>query len=161
MPWPGHHSLAYRQVGGVFRSEDGRDSVFGVGGIPNQDIASAIINSTRVGNTGYLRGYPPGVLRGSQYHLANIEYRVPIVEVERGLTTLPAYVRRLHFAALFDVGSAFDDFSTDLLRYSVGGSLRLDASFGFFVDGMFDLGVARGLAQDGETQVWLFLTNTI
>lgn len=132
---------------------------FYLGGAPHQDVVQAIIDSTRTGNA-WLRGYPAGALSGNQYHLANLEYRVPLVDIEKGVSTLPFYFRRLHLAALLDVGDAFDgDFRPGELRVAAGAALRLDMSFGFYVPGSFDLGVARGLTHGGSNEVWLLLTS--
>jgi hypothetical protein len=152
------HALALRLQGGIGESDQGGSVRFFLGGVPTQDLVSAVINSTRASNL-WLHGYPAGSVSGSQYHLANLEYRVPIVEIERGLATLPFYFRRVHFAALFDAGNAFDGgFDPADLRFAVGASLRLDMVFGFYVPGSFDVGFARGLSRGGVNEAWLLLT---
>jgi hemolysin activation/secretion protein len=129
-----------------------------LGGVPGQDILTAILESTRQGGS-WLRGYRQGSLSGNQTHLLNLEYRVPIVTIEKGLATLPFYFRRLHLAALFDAGDAFDGpFDPARLKLAVGGAVRLDMTFGFFVPGSFDVGYARGLSSGGGDELWLLLT---
>ena len=140
----------------------GRSGDYGLGGTPNQDVVTSLRNSTRTSPSGYLRGYPPGSQRGRQFHLLNTEYRVPLVLLEKGVETLPAFLRRAHLAGLLDVGGAWSGgFDTSRIKVAVGAALRLDINVGYFVGGTFDLGWARGLSEGGETELWLLLTNTI
>jgi hypothetical protein len=159
LPW-WSHVLALRLQGAVGASERPGGVRFFLGGVPSQDIVSAVINSTREG-TGWLRGYPFASLSGSQLHLLNAEYRVPLVDIDRGVSTLPLYVRRLHLAALFDAGNAFDSFDFGNLKTAVGVAVRLDMIFGFYVPGSFDVGWARGLSDGGQHEFWLLLTGGI
>jgi len=140
-----------------------RNVTVGLGGVPSQDVVRAIIDSTRAGVTGYLRGYESRDVVGNQFHLANLEYRQELWRIDRGFATLPFYVRRLHLALLSDIGTAFDtEFEADRdLRASLGGALRLDALFGYFVPGTFEVGVARGLTETGITEAWFLLTGSL
>ncbi|HKA90126.1 MAG TPA: hypothetical protein VKE22_20840 [Haliangiales bacterium] len=159
LPFESVFSLRYS--GGIAQNDTGNGAFFGLGGKPQQDILDAIINSTRVGSV-WLHGYTPGVVVGNQFHLVNLELRARLAFLERGLSTLPFYVRRLHVAALFDAGAATTG-ALDLgdLRTAVGASLRLDAVFGYYVAGTFDVGVARGLSRGGQTELWFLLTGGI
>jgi len=152
------------RLAGSFRAGDlVRTGSFGLGGIPVQDIAQAIVNSTRVGVTGYLRGYPARTIVGNQYHLLNVEYRQELLQIEHGISTLPIYFRRIHGAILSDTGTAFDvrfDASRNL-RTSLGAALRLDAFFGYFVPGTFEIGFAKGLQTGGTTDTWFLLTGSL
>lgn len=136
---------------------------FALGGVPTQDIVRAIVDSLRTGSTGFLRGYENRTLVGNQFHLLNVEYRQELWQVERGIQTLPIYFRRLHGAILSDTGIAFDaPFDAERhIRTSLGGALRLDAYFGYFVPGTFELGVSRGLMHDGIWESWLLLTGSL
>lgn len=155
--------LAARIAGGLRTGDLVRVGAFGLGGVPPQDVARSIVESTRAGVTGYLRGYPPRTVDGNQYHLLNLEYRQELWAIERGLATLPVYIRRLHLALLSDTGTAFDttfDLDQDL-RTSLGAALRLDAFFGYFVPGTFEIGYARGLTEGGTNEAWLLLTGSL
>ena len=160
LPWQASLSL---RTAGAFRSTDRqRAGVFSVGGVPSQDVIRSIAEERRRSSTGYLRGYPSGVARGSQYHLANLEYRQMLVDVERGISTLPVYVRRIHLAGLIDAGDAFDGRPDPAnAKISAGASLRLDVVFGYFLPGSLDLGFARGLTERGLSEYWLLFTGTI
>ncbi len=162
VPWGESNNLMVRVTGGVRTGDLARGAAFALGGAPSQDIAQSIINSTRSSPTGFLRGYEQRSLVGNIFHLANLEYRHQIVEIERGASTLPLFVKRLHAAAMVDAGAAYDGpFATDDVRWSVGGALRLDAFFGYFVPGAFELGYSRGLSQDGIGEGWFLLTTWI
>ena len=162
LPWGETPSLAVRYTGASRVSDLSRGGGYGVGGMPTQDVVQAIIDSTRIGNTGYLRGYPVRVASGNTFHLVNVEYRHQLATIERGASTLPFYVRRLHAAVLADAGTAYDgDLDLGAIKPSVGGALRVDALFGWFATGTFEVGAARGLAERGQTDVWLLLTNTL
>ncbi len=157
------NTLAMR-LGGSLRVGDlVRTGSFSLGGVPSQDVARAIIESTRVGVTGYLRGYPPRTVTGNQVHLLNLELRRELWSIERGLATLPVYVRRLHLGVLADLGTAFDTtFQPDRnFKKAIGGALRLDAFFGHFIPGTFEAGISRGLDAGGITESWFLLTGSL
>ena len=156
--------VVYLRVVGALSAGDliGTNS-YSLGGVAAQDVAMSIVNSVRTSPIGYLHGYNTRAVSGNQYHLANLEYRQELWIIERGLGTLPIYIRRLHMAALSDLGTAYndtDDFAHDL-RWSVGGALRLDAFFGYFVPGTFEIGYAHGLIQGGVGETWFLLTSSL
>jgi hypothetical protein len=162
VPWGRTPTISARLGGGVRAGDLPRSGVFALGGVPSQDIVDGILNSTRAGNTGFLRGYPVRSVVGNQFHLLNVEYRHELFNIERGLSTLPGYFKRVHVAALLDAGTAFDrDPTWDQVKVGLGGVLRVDAFFGFFVPGTFELGYAHGLTSDGIHEVWLTLTGSI
>ncbi len=161
--WGDTPVISARLAGSLRAGDLARTGGFGLGGVPPQDVVRAIIDSTRAGSTGYLRGYPARNIVGNQFHLLNLEYRQELWQIERGVATLPIYLRRLHLAALSDTGTAFDgEFSRERhLRTSVGGVLRLDAFFGYFVPGTFEIGYARGLTTGGISESWFLLTGSL
>ncbi len=155
--------LSLRLAGAVRTGDLPRLGAYGLGGMPAQDVARSIVDSTRAAATGYLRGYPGRSVAGNQFHLLNLEYRQELWSVERGLGTLPVYLRRLHFAVLSDTGIAFDttfDAERDT-RTSLGAALRLDAFFGYFVPGTFEIGYSRGLTEGGLNETWFLLTGSL
>jgi Tol biopolymer transport system component len=162
VPWGESNNVAVRYTGGMRAGDNVRGAGFALGGVPDQDIAQSIIDSSRFSPTGYLRGYPQRAVAGNIFHLANVEYRHQVYSVEKGASTLPVFVKRLHVAGLVDAGAAYDGpFTRDDVRWSVGGAVRLDAFFGFFVPGTFELGYSRGLSQDGIGEGWFLLTTWI
>jgi len=161
--WGTTPTLAVRLVGGLRAGDLVRGGSYSLGGVPAQDVVMAIVNSTRTGTSGYLRGYPSRVIAGNQFHLLNLEYRQELVTVEHGLQTLPIYLRRVDLAVLGDAGVAFDTTfdRNQNLRASLGGALRLDAYFGYYVPGTFEVGYSRGLAHDGINETWFLLTGSL
>jgi hypothetical protein len=155
--------LSLRLVGAWRAGDLVRPGGFALGGLAPQDLVQAIVDSTRASYTGYLRGYPARTVAGNQYHLLNAEYRQELFQIEHGLATLPIYLRRAHLAVLADAGTAFDetfDAHRDL-RVSLGAALRMDAFFGYFVPGTFEIGYAHGLTSEGITETWLLLTSSL
>ena len=100
-----------------------------------------------------------GETHGDQYHVLNIEYRFPLLWLERGYDALPFYLWRLHGAVYSDVGGAFfGTISQDKIKASVGGELRLDGSLGYYLPFMIQLGYAHGF-MDGADNGFYFLLN--
>jgi WD40-like Beta Propeller Repeat len=155
-------SVAVRLAGALRRGDLVRRGSFGLGGLPRQDLLSAVLDSTRASTVGLLHGYPARTVAGNQFHLLSTELRQLVWNVERGLSTLPLYVQRLHVSALWDAAAAWDREPTvGALRTAVGGVVRLDLLFGYFVSGTLELGYARGLTDEGVSDSWLLLTGTL
>ncbi|MBL4635988.1 MAG: hypothetical protein JKY56_19160, partial [Kofleriaceae bacterium] len=162
LPWGQTPVLSLRVAGGIRISDRARASRFSLGGISEQDLVQSVINSLRVGNTGFLRGYRSRAAVGTQMHLVNLEYRQELFDIETGLTTLPFYLQKLHIAALSDIGNAFDnEFDPTDFKASLGVSLRLNMLIGYFIPGTLDIGYARGLREGGIDEWWTLLTGTI
>jgi hypothetical protein len=160
--WGDSPTLFARLVGAVRAGDLVRPGGFSLGGVPPQDVVMSIVNSARTGSTGYLRGYPGRTVVGNQYHLLNLEYRQELWNVEHGIASLPVYLRRLHVALLSDTGTAFDGtFDRSDLRASLGAALRLDAFFGYYVPGTFEVGYAHGLTDHAIGESWLLLTGSL
>lgn len=153
MPWLSHHSLGLRLGAGTSGgSYPGRAAYF-VGGfvdLPVIDtVAESLIQSGIV-----LRGYPAGFQGGSHFTLFNAEYRFPIVNFDRGSSTLPFFLNRLTGAAFFDYGSAFDSFADAKYKSGTGAELWLDTYLGYGLAMTFRLGYARGLASEGIDKIY-------
>ena len=162
LPWGDTPVVSLRLAGGTRFSDRERIGRFTLGGTPEQDILDSVLDTIRTASSGYLRGFDRGTVAGNQFHLANLEYRQELWRLERGLSTLPIFLRRLHAAALIDVGNAWSgDFDPADLRLGVGGALRLDAVFGYFAPGSFDLGYARGFGPGGGDELWILMTSSL
>ena len=157
IPWFEDHVLALRLGGGVSVGNLSRRGVFFVGGFPEQDVLRTLFDVIRPGGV-YLRGYPPGAAYGNQYHLFNLEYRLPLFDVERGLSSLPVYFTHVHLAAFVDVGNAFfGALELEQLKVGVGGELLLELVIGYVLPTTFRLGYARGLMEGGGNQFHLLI----
>ncbi len=150
MPWWYDHVLALRLAGGIGSGDLARRGLFFIGGFPEQDVLRSFFDPTsRVGGA-FLRGYPPGVVYGDQYHLLNVEYRFPLFSIEKGFSTLPLYFNNVHATAFVDVGNAFfgDPVLSDF-KVGVGAELLLECVIGYYLPSTFRFGYARGLMDKG------------
>jgi hypothetical protein len=92
---------------------------------------------------GLLRGYGESDLLGRHAVSVNLDYRVPLLRIERGAGTLPIFARTLHGAVFFDAGQAWDNgFRLEQFRTSIGLELSLDAVVGYVLPLTFTSGVA-------------------
>jgi hypothetical protein len=148
MPWLRHHSVALHAgvgtSGGVF---PGRGAFY-VGSFVDLPLVDTVRNLLIQGGI-TLRGYPPVIEAGRSYTLGNIEYRFPIVNVDRGLSTLPIFLNRINGNVFFDYGSAFDQFTDAKFKSGTGAELWTDWTLGYIAAFTFRLGYARGLASGG------------
>ena len=156
-PWLQHHVFALRLAGGLAVGDVGNRPVFGLGGLPLTDPLLQLLFGSRSG-AGALRGYPSAAFAGNSYALGTLEYRFPLLVVDQGVSTLPFFLQRLHGAAFSDVGSVGNRaFEPGPLKPSVGLELRTDLVLGYSLGTQLRFGVARGLAEEGETDVYLTL----
>ena len=72
----------------------------------------------------------PASSYGDQMHVLNLEYRFPLLWIERGYETLPGFPWRLHGAAYSDIGTAFLPVFLDKFNVAFYGELRLDGKSG-------------------------------
>jgi hypothetical protein len=148
MPWLRHHDLAIHVGGGVSGGNMGGRGPFYVGGFVDLPVVNIVRNSLVQGGI-ELRGYPVVAEVGHDYALLNAEYRFPIVNVDRGPSTLPLFLSRISGAAFVDYGSAFDDASSAEFKTGVGGELWFDLTVGYIIGFTFRAGYAQGLASGG------------
>ncbi|MGH7327967.1 MAG: hypothetical protein ACREJX_06420, partial [Polyangiaceae bacterium] len=153
MPWLRHHSLAlHAGVGTSAGSFPGRGPYY-VGGFVDLPVYDTVRNVLIQGGV-TLRGYPPVIEAGSSYALMNAEYHFPIVNVDRGFSTLPFFFERINGAVFCDYGSAFNDAATAEFKTGVGAELWFDTTLSYVVGFTFRLGYAKGLASGGLDKVY-------
>jgi hypothetical protein len=71
---------------------------------------------------------------------------------------LPFYLRRLYAEAFADFGDAFErEIQLDDFALGVGGELFGVFAVGYHVDLTLRVGLARGVSEGGETQLYLNL----
>jgi len=86
-----------------------------------------------------LRGYPSGTFVGRKVVNANLEYSIPLTDLDRGFGTFPVFLRNLDFALFTDVmavdGRGFDQERSAYTRTSLsenymgaGGEFRLNTT---------------------------------
>ena len=153
MPWLKHHSLALHAGSGTSGGTFPGRGAFYVGGFVDLPLVDTIRNLLIQGGI-TLRGYEPVVQAGRSYLLTNAEYRFPIVNIDRGSSTLPVFLNRINGATFIDYGSAFDIFSQAQFKTGVGAELWFDFTLGYIASFTFRAGYARGLASEGTDKLY-------
>lgn len=148
MPWADHHTLAVAASGAAAVGSYPRRGLYYTGGfVTDAPLVDAYTDGIRQGGF-VLRGYEPAALIGSQYNLLNTEYRFPIVYADRGVATLPVFLRTISGTVFADYGGAYDTLDLeapfDQFHLGVGGELWVDLVFGYHARGTLRLGYARG-----------------
>ncbi len=153
MPWLRHHSLALHFGGGTSGGQYPGRGAFFTGGFVDLPVIDTVRNTLIQGGL-VLRGYAPVAQSGRSFALANAEYRFPIVNLDRGPSTLPIFLNRINGAAFIDYGSAFDDFGRAAFKTGVGGELWFDIVLGYVLGLTMRTGYARGLASQGLDKLY-------
>ena len=153
MPWAEHHVLALALSGGTSLGSYSRRGLYSTGGFVNESLYDSY-NSVIRQSSFVLRGYAPGQFIGTAYHLLNAEYRFPLLYADRGLSTLPIFLRTVSGVVFFDYGGAYSKLDPnhpfDQLHGSVGGEVWVEGVTGYFMTTNLRLGVARGLDDDAQ-----------
>jgi hypothetical protein len=148
LPWGQHHVLALGLTGGTALGSYSRRGLYSTGGFVNASLYDEY-NSVIRQSAFVLRGYAPGQFVGTAFNLLNAEYRFPLWYADRGLSTLPVFLRTLSGVLFFDYGGAYNQLDRNhpfrALHGSVGGELWIDAITGYFIQSNLRLGLARGL----------------
>ncbi|MDP8999350.1 MAG: BamA/TamA family outer membrane protein, partial [Myxococcota bacterium] len=155
MPWLRHHVLALHTGGGASGGNRAGLGAFYVGGFVDYPVIDTVRNYLIQRGWLVLRGYPVAVAFGAYYALMNAEYRFPIINVERGLSTLPIFLQRITGAAFVDYGSAFDQAPSAKFKTGIGGELWFDVTLGYVLNFTFRAGHAKGLASGGIDKTYL------
>lgn len=165
MPWGvdrQRHILAVNVAGGLATGDRAERGAFALGGWPSfsaDSFLEALRTGAQFGGVA-LRGYPPRSRGGSQYQLLNVEYRFPIAQIRRGVSTLPIFVQRVYGDVFVDAGHAtFGRFNPDLIAVGAGAEVFVDLLLGFFIPFTVRVGYAHGFMRDGEDQVYGLLSS--
>ena len=107
---------------------------------------------------GLLRGFDEGTVAGPRALVANLDYRFPIARIQRGVGTLPVFLRTIHGAVFADAGNAWEhDFRSADLRRSAGAELSFDIVAGYALPFTFTAGAAwRDNGATGQRDVTAF-----
>ena len=136
LPWGQHHVLALGLAGGTSLGNYAKRGLYSTGGFVDQSLYDAY-NSVLRQSAFVLRGYRPAQFIGTAYNLLNLEYRFPLVYADRGLSTLPVFLRTLSGVLFFDYGGAYDAIDPahplKVFHGSLGAELWVDAITGYFI----------------------------
>lgn len=104
-----------------------------------------------------LRGYALGSDIGDRYWLTSLEYRFPILQVQRGVDTLPVYWRNISGAVFVDAGNAFtevtepgDAFDGSLVGVGAELTTRWALGWGSYVTARMGYGVGLTPTERGR-----------
>lgn len=153
MPYLRHHVLALALSGASAAGSYTRSGYYTTGGFADTPPLDTLTSGIR--QTGFvLRGYEPGQFVGSNFALFNAEYRFPIAYIDRGLDTLPGFLRTLSGNLFLDWGGAYDVLDLerpyDAFQVGVGGELWIDFLLEYAAVGELRLGLAKGLASEAQ-----------
>jgi hypothetical protein len=107
---------------------------------------------------GLLRGFDEADVTGTRAAVMNVDYRVPVMRLDRGVGTAPVFFRAVHAAAFLDVGHAWTGTARwGDRRTSIGAEVGMDTVVGFAVPLTFAAGVAwRHDGQQGARGIAVF-----
>ncbi len=137
MPWRGHQSLAIALRGGTSAGGLRRRGAFCVGNftagpevLGGADVVLGFLSRLRSGAGGcsQLRGYGPAAAAGRHFGAVALEYRIPIVDVDRGLGTAPLFFQRIGLVPFVDWGHAWTD-PVELRDWLIGAGATMAFTF--------------------------------
>jgi len=148
MPWARHHVLALGLSGGTSTGSYVRRGLYATGGFVDESLYDSYNGVIRQ-SAFVLRGYAPGQFIGTSYNLLNLEYRAPLLYADRGLSTLPVFLRTLSGVLFFDYGGAYSQLDPkkpfEQFHGSIGAELWVDAITAYFLQTNLRLGIAHPL----------------
>jgi outer membrane protein assembly factor BamA len=158
LPWSSHHVLA---LGSTVGASDGPAAPgFALGGYQSSPLLDSILNGA-VQSRLTLRGYPSAQFQGSHLLLGQAEYRFPLYWVDRGISTLPLFLRGFAGALGADYGGAFTAWNNRNLwrsfRLGLAGEFWSYLTLGYGLDLQLALGYARGTGQGAIPQGTFYL----
>jgi hypothetical protein len=137
--FPRHGVVAARIAAAASSGDRSVRRLFGAGGAGPPPAGFDV----GVDAIGLLRGFGDDAIAGDHAVSANLDYRVPIVRIQRGVGTLPIFLRTAHAAIFVDGGHAWTDgFRWADLRTSIGVEISADAVLGYVVPMTFTAGGA-------------------
>jgi hypothetical protein len=149
-PWSDHHVLALAASGGSSGGTYPRRGLYSTGGFADQPVLDAY-TSGLFQSAFVLRGYEPGRFVGSEYALFNAEYRFPLLDLQRGISTLPIFLDRVSATVFADYGGAYfavdPDDPLDVLHFGTGAELWISLTLGYHYGATLRLGAARGFGE--------------
>jgi len=104
-----------------------------------------------------IRGFSQGFDTGRHVLKGTLEYRFPITYIFRGWNTKPFFWDRVHLAAFADAGNVWGynkGFRVKDFSAGIGAETRMDMVLGYKLRITPAMGIARGVTEDGETQVY-------
>ncbi|MDO9391504.1 MAG: hypothetical protein Q7U71_07000 [bacterium] len=111
-----------------------------------------------------LRGYSSSALIGSRRMATTLEYRFPLADIQRGISTWPVYFKNIHAAAFWEGGvggASFSGLKDKPFKQSLGAELITDWTVFYALPFSMKLGLARPLQSSKGFTMYLSLTQDI
>ena len=145
MPWGQHHVVA---LGATLAASDGNATGgYALGGYQDSPLLASILDGVAQSRVS-LRGYASSQFQGSHLMLLQSEYRFPLLWIDRGLSTLPLFLRGFSGALGADYGGAFSEFDDQKpwrsLRLGLAAELWTYITLGYGLDAQLALGYSLG-----------------
>ena len=135
--WPRHAAVALRAAAASSWGDAEARRVFSASGSDGQG------GGFRFGSDaiGLIRGLAADRVFGPRAAVVNLDYRIPLAHIERGLGTAPLLLRAVHAAGFVDAGHAWSGrFARTDVRYAAGAELSVDTIVGYFLPLTFTAG---------------------
>jgi hypothetical protein len=136
---PRHAVIALRAAGAASSGDSRRRRLFSASGSGPQtddfDVGTEAI--------GLLRGFDASDVVGEHAAVVNADFRFPVRYVQRGVGTLPVFLRSIHGAVFADIGNAWNGaFQRTEVRRSFGAELSADTVLGYALPVTLTSGIA-------------------
>jgi Tol biopolymer transport system component len=136
---PRHSVVAARIAGGAASGDTNVRRLFSASGNGPQTLGFGFGTDA----VGLIRGLDEDEVLGSSAAVVNVDYRFPLLRIDRGIGSWPAFARVLHGAVFVDAGHAWEDsFRRADVRVSLGAELSLDTVLGYVLPVTFTAGTA-------------------
>lgn len=110
-----------------------------------------------------LRGYSPtdGKLRGRRMLLVNLEWRIPGEFIERGFPVFPLGLTKVSGTVFYNGASVWQGgLSPQKPHHGIGIEANMDTEWFTYFPARLRIGIASGLSEGGENQIYFQLGNT-
>lgn len=135
MPWRGHQSLSLWLRGGVSSGNTNAYSVCDFGYAADEILVQFLSRGEASTCSGLLRGYPGvnnpsklALIDGRYFATLSATYRIPVVDVDRGIGTAPLFLQRVAMLPFADWGNAWSG-PIQLRQFLWGAGAALAFSF--------------------------------
>jgi hypothetical protein len=137
--WPRHGVIAARLAGATTWGEQRVRRIYSAAGSGPQPLQFEFGSDA----IGLLRGLDESDEQNFHAAVANLDYRFPLLRVQRGAGTLPIFLRTIHGALFADAGNAWrESFRWHDVRASTGGELSMDVVLGYVLPVTFTAGAS-------------------
>ena len=127
---------------------------FELGGSRSDDyIPLPVLNQREFALRGYTSGEPE--LTGHRARIWSAEFRTPLIDIDRHAMTPPIGINRLSLNVFLDVGAAWERGARPDYHKGVGIEVMTEPRFAYLFGLAVRAGIARGLDNRGETQLYL------